>query len=79
MKRMIAAIVALSVTLVAAVAYAYELDCKGDCCDVWCNGKKMKAGNMCWNGSVWTDGVKSDPDKDAEAKKIVAANGTACQ
>jgi hypothetical protein len=27
---------------------------------------------------VWTDGVKSDPDMDVEARKICAANGSEC-
>jgi hypothetical protein len=33
---------------------------------------------MYWNGSVWTDGIKWDADRDVEARKIVAANGTDC-
>jgi hypothetical protein len=46
-------------------------------CQVYCENKHL-AGSMNWNGTVWTDGVKSDPDRDAEAKKIVEADGTAC-
>ena len=50
----------------------------GSTCNVYC-GNGQLAGSMNWNGSVWTDGVKSDPDMNAEAGKICAANGTACQ
>jgi hypothetical protein len=72
--------VGLVVLCSASVAFAYQLKCSkdGNNCDVFCDNG-MKAGTMYWNGSVWTDGVKSDPNKDAEAKKIVAANGTACK
>lgn len=50
----------------------------GSTCNVFCDNGQL-AGSMNWNGSVWTDGVKSDPDKDGLARKIVAANGAACQ
>jgi hypothetical protein len=49
----------------------------GSACEVLCDNGTL-AGTMYWNGNVWTDGTKSDPDKDAEARKICAANGTAC-
>jgi hypothetical protein len=49
----------------------------GNECKVWCNNGSL-AGSMYWNGTVWTDGDKWDADKDTEAKKICAANGTAC-
>jgi hypothetical protein len=50
----------------------------GSTCNVFCdNGQR--AGSMNWNGSVWTDGVKWDSDMDRLARKIVAANGTACR
>jgi hypothetical protein len=72
--------------ILAGGAYGYSLKkpngdaCKkdGSDCDVYCDSG-LKAGTMNWNGSVWTDGVKSDPDMNAMARKIVAANGTACQ
>lgn len=72
--------------VLAAPASAYQLKaasngaaCKADgsTCNVYCDNNQL-AGAMNWNGSVWTDGVKWDKDKDAEARKIVAANGTAC-
>ncbi len=50
----------------------------GTTCNVYCDNGKL-AGSMNWNGSVWTDGAKWDPDKDTEALKIVAANGTSCK
>jgi hypothetical protein len=80
-------IIAAAITLVfASPASAYTLKnetadgCGGDgsVCIVYCeNGSR--AGSMAWNGSVWTDGVKWDKDKDAEAKKICAASGSDCK
>ena len=66
-----------------ASAYSLKNDtangCGGDgsLCIVYCdNGSR--AGAMNWNGSVWTDGSKWNANKDAEAKMICAANGSAC-
>ena len=79
-------------TLVVAIAMAsppasaYQLKrtpdngaCKkdGSECRVYCDNGHL-AGSMYWNGSVWTDGAKWDKDMDTMAKKIVAADGTAC-
>ena len=50
----------------------------GSTCNVYCDNGQL-AGSMNWNGTVWTDGVKSDPDMNAEAKKICDANGSACK
>ena len=66
-------------------AFAYTLKsatadgCGGDGteCVVYCDNG-ARAGSMFWNGSVWTDGAKWDADRDAEASKIVAANGSDC-
>jgi hypothetical protein len=82
------ALTILSIALVTTTssAFAYQLkeppkndECKadGNPCNVFCDNG-YQAGTMYWNGSVWTDGVKWDPDKNTEARKIVAANGTAC-
>jgi hypothetical protein len=49
----------------------------GSTCNVYCDNGQL-AGSMNWNGSVWTDGVKWSPDMNDEARKICAANGTAC-
>ena len=85
MKTALLAAIAVAL-LVASPASAYTLrnetnggPCAADgkACDVICDNGNL-AGTMYWNGNVWTDGVKSDPDKDEEAKKICAANGTAC-
>ena len=46
-------------------------------CKVYCDNGQL-GGTMNWNGSVWTDGVKWDPDMNAEARKICAANGSDC-
>jgi hypothetical protein len=76
---------AFAFILVASTAFAYQLKksdntactSDGSTCNVFCDNGHL-AGSMIWNGSLWTDGVKSDPDKDGEARKIVAADGTAC-
>lgn len=46
-------------------------------CNVYCDSGTL-AGTMTWNGSRWSDGVRSDADKDVVARQIVAAQGTAC-
>jgi hypothetical protein len=73
---------ALVLFMPSTPASAYTLSgdgCNGNGneCKVWCNNGSL-AGSMHWNGTVWTDGVKWGADKDTEAKKICAANGTAC-
>jgi hypothetical protein len=69
----------------ASPAFAYSLKnetangCGGDGsgCIVFCDSGS-RAGLMYWNGSGWTDGTKSAPDKDTEARQICAANGSGC-
>lgn len=66
--------------LFLTAAYAYSISCNssGDSCTVTCdNGQR--AGVMYWNGSQWSDGIRSSRDKDDLARKIVAAQGTACR
>jgi len=79
-------VIAVALLVVALPAAAYQLQSApngGSCnrdgsgCKVICDNGQI-AGVMYWNGSVWTDGVKSDPDMNAEARKICAANGSAC-
>jgi hypothetical protein len=82
MVKLALTIVACGAILGSTASFAYTLQgngCggNGEECKVYCDTGDL-AGSMYWNGSVWTDGVKSDPDKDEEAKKICAANGTAC-
>jgi hypothetical protein len=86
-KKRILSIVALAFIPAASPAFAYQLklasdnskDCQADgsTCQVYCNNGHL-AGSMNWNGSVWTDGVKWDKDKDVEARMICNADGTAC-
>jgi len=50
----------------------------GSECHVYCdNGDR--AGIMTFNGSVWTDAVRTDKDMEKEADLIVKASGTACK
>jgi hypothetical protein len=76
----------IATLLFSTPASAYSLQsepntkgCDGDGsgCIVFCNNGN-RAGEMYFNGGRWTDGVKWDQDKDAEARKICAANGTGC-
>lgn len=46
-------------------------------CHVYCNNGTL-AGTMYWNGSRWSDGLRSDADKDVVARQIVAAQGSSC-
>ena len=82
MKLIIAMIFACGTMLIPTASFAYQLngpgcDGNGQACRVNCQNGPL-AGIMYFNGDVWTDGVKSDRSKDAEAKAICAANGTAC-
>ena len=84
-----ALIIGVGLLFISSTASAYRLQTAngGACskdgseCQVYCTDdahKNKLAGSMYWNGSVWTDGVKSDEDQDAEAKKIMAAFGSGC-
>ena len=75
--------------LLASPASAYVLmsgnppspGCSEDqACYVYCEGDAdgQLAGTMYYNGSEWSDGVRSDVDRDVVAEAIVAAFGTAC-
>jgi hypothetical protein len=85
MKAALAITAVLSFALVSpASAYALQSQsgkdgCGGDgsLCTVICDNGST-AGAMNWNGSVWTDNVKWDKDKDVEARKICEANGSSC-
>ena len=85
MKIVLLNVVAVALLVSASPASAFQLlganggSCMkdGSTCIVHCDNGEL-AGSMNWNGNVWTDGVKSDPDMNAEAQKICAANGTAC-
>ncbi len=91
LSRIVSITVAASALCCPQLALAYRLElaippavkrgepCRQDgaLCIVYCQNGHL-AGSMTWNGSVWTDGVKWDKDRDVEAKMIVAADGTAC-
>lgn len=78
---------AVAATFVAvpsrASAYTVSNDYGGTCvndgsaCNVICDNGQL-AGIMYWNGSVWSDGVRSDPSSKVVADAIVRAQGTAC-
>jgi hypothetical protein len=84
-EKLIFSLVTLALLVSPACAYQLKLasdnskDCvaDGSTCQVYCNNGHL-AGSMNWNGSVWTDGVKWNADKDAEARMITQADGTAC-
>lgn len=68
----------LSCAFGVSTAYAYSLSCDATSCAVSCdNGQYV--GTMYWNGTRWSDGVRSSTDKDQLARQMVAAQGTACQ
>ena len=54
-------------------ACAYD----GSACNVICDNGQL-AGTMYWNGSLWSDGVRSNVDPYVVASMIVNAQGTAC-
>jgi hypothetical protein len=63
-----------------SLAYAYSIRCNssGDACTVYCdNGQTV--GTMYWNGSRWSDGLRSSTDRDNVARQMVKAQGTACR
>jgi len=80
MRRVLGPILLTVGLSVFALAYGYSTSCNSaqDRCVVTCdNGER--AGVMYWNGTQWSDGVRSSTDKDDLAKKIVGAQGSACR
>lgn len=84
-----AAIIATSVAMPSpASAYLVRNANDGACafdgsaCNVFCqnpdNTRGPLAGTMYWNGSAWSDGVRSDPNGYVVASAIVRAQGTYC-
>lgn len=80
LRGLIASAFLISACGVAGVAWAYTLSCNssGDACTVRCDNKQS-VGTMYWNGSQWSDGVRWSKDKDEVARKMVAAQGSACR
>jgi len=83
----VSTVVVVSLVMMSASAFAYRAKREADgqpCtkdgggCIVYCD-TGVRAGEMYWNGSVWTDDVKWDEDFDREARKICDANGTDCK
>ncbi len=62
------AICGLAALVVAGAAYAYTLECSGDACKVYCDNKQY-VGTMYWNGTNWSDGLRSDPSKEEVASE----------
>jgi hypothetical protein len=84
MKKIIAITFFLSLAFAPSAAFAYTTKqtdgsaCNtNNACHVYCNNGTF-AGTMYWNGSQWSDGVRSDSDKDVVASAIVRAQGTSC-
>jgi hypothetical protein len=62
-----------------SIAEAYNLSCdSSDSCKVTCDNGQH-AGTMYWNGTQWSDGLRSNTDKHQLARQMVAAQGTACK
>lgn len=62
-----------------SIAAAYNLSCESsDSCKVTCDDGQY-VGTMYWNGTRWSDGLRSNTDKDQLAKQMVAAQGTDCK
>jgi hypothetical protein len=79
MRKSIRILAVAASVLVLGTAHAYKLVQKsGDAIDVYCDSGAF-VGTMYWNGSRWSDGLRSDPDKDVVAKQMVAAQGSSCQ
>lgn len=62
----------------ASAVHAYTLDCQGDACKVYCDSEQY-VGTMYWNGSQWSDGLRSSPSKEEVARQMVKAQGSSCQ
>lgn len=78
MKVLMASMLLFTGALFLNTANAYSLNCGSDACKVYCaNGQYV--GTMYWNGSRWSDGLRSSSDKDVVARQMVAAQGSSCQ
>lgn len=80
MKTFLQRLALLGSLLAATAAYAYSISCNSanDACTVTCDNRQP-VGTMYWNGSVWSDGIRSNKDKDELAKQMVRAQGAACR
>jgi hypothetical protein len=79
MKVLLSCLLLFAGAMLPSTAGAYSLDCsQSDKCTVTCDNKTL-AGTIYWNGSRWSDGIRSDTDKYKLAQKIVDAQGSACK
>lgn len=78
MKTRMKSLLFFAGAMLLSAAEAYTLDCQSDKCTVTCaNGQFV--GTMYWNGSQWSDGIRSSMDKNKLADQMVAAQGSACR
>ena len=79
MKTLMTGMLFIAGAMLFSTAEAYSLDCgQSDKCTVTCDNGQL-AGTMYWNGSQWSDGIRSSTDKNKLAEQIVAAQGSACR
>jgi len=80
MKALLTCLFFFAGAVFLSIAEAYSLGCdqSGTSCKVTCDNGQP-AGTMYWNGSRWSDGLRSSTDKDQLARQMVAAQGTACK
>ena len=76
----IARFVALAALAVTGTASAWSLKCNDadDKCAVYCKNGNF-VGDMFWNGSNWSDGLRWDKDRNKVAQQMVDAQGSACE
>ena len=80
LRNVVTSAIVIAGCSLAGVAWAYTLNCNSsnDACLVKCDNGQS-AGTMYWNGSQWSDGVRWSKDKNEVARKMVAAQGSACR
>lgn len=80
MKTLIQSLVFVLGMIGAGTVAAWTMGCdqSDTTCVVTCNNGQT-AGTMYWNGSQWSDGIRSSTDRNQLADQMVAAQGTACQ
>lgn len=79
MERLLKSAALAVAILTMGMAGAHTIKCKSsDACDVFCDGGAF-VGTMYWNGTKWSDGIRSSESKDELAKLMVAAQGSACR
>ena len=73
-------LIAVAIISIASSAFAYSMKCTADgiSCNVLCDNG-YDAGTIYWNGTVWTNGVVSNKDREVLARSLVASAGSACK